>query len=57
MWVSLSGSDGTRQFEQVLGDKKENQVGRDKGYLVQTSLSELALVVALRGEAEATMSL
>src|SRR5918998_3315139 len=45
--------EGPRQFEDVLGEVGEDEIRRDRGYLVEARLSELALDVILGVEAVA----
>ena len=53
----FSTSEGARQAEHVLGQIGQDQVGRDRGDLVEPGLAELALDVVLGGEAEAAVGL
>src|SRR5215210_1514592 len=49
--------EGPRQFEDVLGDVGEDEVRRDRGYLIEACLPELALDVVLGVEAVAPKGL
>src|SRR4029079_2832707 len=55
--TGISGSIRPRQAENVFGQIRQDQVGRDRRGLVKSRFSELALDVELLGEAEATVGL
>src|SRR5215475_3474651 len=53
----MRASIGTRQAKNMLGEVAQDEVGRDRRYLIEPGLAELALDVELLGETEAAMGL
>ena len=53
----ILSSIATRQAEDVLGDVGQDQVGADRGHLVEARFTVFAFDVVFLGEAEASMGL
>src|SRR5215472_18134125 len=55
--ITLRRSERSRHAQHVLADVGEDEIGRNRRYLVETRLAELALDVVLAGEAESAVRL
>ena len=53
----VSALERARHAKHVLGDKRKDQVGRDRRHLIQAGLAELAFDVVFAGEPEAAVGL